>query len=277
VETAAVQLRNVLLTVSALAAFACTGCSGSPADVLGPPIELLVGPSAAADYASIQRAVDAAPAGSTIRVEPGIYVEVVNIPRRMTIIGPGAVVEYPATGPPDAAVVEIRDTGGVRIEAISVRSTQDGIDGIRVRDASAVVLQSVVASNNSHDGVDIRRSMGVEILDGTFESNGEDGIQIDESSHNIKIMTCRTASNGLDGVKIRNSSDVFVEDVVAAWNLDDGLLLRNVTGARLLGNTVTDNADWGIVVDSSPDTVLENNVVSGNGSGDTRCMPTPCS
>ena len=91
------------------------GCPGGPgAPVLSSPQMLIVGASGAADYASIQAAVTAAPPGSTIQIEAGTYSEIVYVGKRLTIIGsgPGTIVEFPAGGVPDSAVIEIRDIAG---------------------------------------------------------------------------------------------------------------------------------------------------------------------
>jgi parallel beta-helix repeat protein len=272
--------RNALLVAVSLLPAALAGCSSSSdGGVLNQPRTLTVGASADADYESIQQAVDAAPAGSTIRVEPGLYVERIHVAKRLTIggTGPGVVVEYPAGGPQDSAVIEIRDAGGVRIEALSVRASPLAVDGIRVRNANGVVLQSVEASNNSEDGVDIRDSRGVDVITGSFESNGGDGVQVDEGSGNVKILSCRAASNGSDGIKIRDSTEVLVEDSKSTLNLDDGILVRAATEVRLVGNSVTGNNGWGISVNDSPDTVLDDNTMDNNGVGDLKCEPTPCS
>jgi parallel beta-helix repeat protein len=272
------MLGRILATVSiALLSAAMAGCGGSSDGGVTGPHTIEVGP-VGADYTSIQQAINAAEAGSIILVQSGTYTERIDIIKSLTIIGSGAgtVVEYPAGGMVDSAVIEILNTSGVTIEGLSVRSTIPDVDGIRVRDASAVVLDSVVASNNTQDGIDVRRSSGVDITSGTFENNGGDGVQVDETSTSVAIVSCRTASNGADGIKVRSSSFVLVQDNTSVLNSDDGILVRDSTAVQVIGNTATSNAGWGITINDSPDTILDGNTVNGNGDGDIKCEPAPC-
>jgi parallel beta-helix repeat protein len=259
---------------------ALSGCSSGSdgGGTTGGPRTIEVGQGGSADYASIQAAVDAAPVGSTILVRPGTYAEQVNVSKRLTIrgSGPGTVVEFPAGGLADSAVLRIHDTGGVRVEDLTVRGTGQDADGVRVRDATAIILESIVATSNSQDGVDIRRSSGVELISVVAESNALDGIQVDLGAANVTITASVATSNGSDGIKVRNCSDVRVEGSSSTLNGDDGILVRDASGVELIGNAVTDNTGWGISVHNSPDTIMDGNSVTNNGSGNVKCEPVPC-
>jgi parallel beta-helix repeat protein len=269
-------LTSLVLLVSAV----LVGCSdSSDGGMMGPGSQLyVVGPSGSADYASIQQAVDEAPAGSTIVVQAGSYDERVEIRKSLTLSGsgPGTLVSLPSGGQGDSAVIEIRDASGVRIETLSVRAAEPDVDGIRIRDAANVVLDRIVASSNGEDGVDIRASSKVEILSGTFEQNVKDGVQVDEGSNDVRIISVQVASNGEDGIKIRNSSNVLVQDSTANFNGDDGILVRDSNGVEITGCTAMTNQGWGITVNFSPDTALDQNTVQGNGAGEVECEPDPC-
>lgn len=267
------------LFLLALAVATVPGCSGgSDGGVVTPPT-LEVGLDGSADYASLQEAVNAATAGTTILVQPGLYTERVDISKTLTIrgSGPGTVIEYPADGPPDSAVITIRDVSGVSLTDLSVRAEQIDVDGIRVRDAAAVVLDSIVASNNRQDGVDVRRSSGIDISSCTAENNGGDGVQIDEQSEDVAVVDSRAASNQVDGIKISLSSYVLVQNNVSTLNSDDGILVRDSNNVQVIANSSTNNLDWGVSVTDSPDTLLQGNTVEQNGGGDVKCEPVPCS
>ena len=276
-----VQKAQIALLLALL--FAANGCGSSGGGVVGGPQMLEVGPPGTADYASIQEAIDAATVGSTIVVHAGTYNEQLDIDKSLTIIGagPGTAVHFPAGGPADSAVIRIHDVSEVRIASLSVQSAQPDVDGIRVRDAAAVVIDTIEARNNSQDGVDIRGSSGVQVLSSTFEDNGMDGIQVDVGAVNVAILSCRSVSNGEDGIKVRNCSDVLVQECTAALNGDDGILVRDANGVELIGNTSSNNIGWGISVNNSPDTIIvgnpvAGNTVAGNGAGNVQCAPAPC-
>ncbi|NIM61885.1 MAG: hypothetical protein GTN89_06330, partial [Acidobacteria bacterium] len=100
-----------------------------------------------------------------------------------------------------------------------------------------IVIESVVASNNSSDGIDIRESSGIDVIGSTFESNGSDGLQVDEFSSNVRIQGCHAASNLLDGIKFRTSVDGLIENNTSTLNADDGIIVRDAMGVEVRSNT----------------------------------------
>jgi parallel beta-helix repeat protein len=271
--------RKVNIAASLALLLIAGGCNGSSdGGVITGPQTLEVGPPGTADYSSIQEAIDAATPESRILVQAGTYSEQLDIDKSLTItgVGPATVVQFPAGGPTDSAVILVHDVSMVRIASLSVQAAVPDIDGIRVRNASSVVIDTVEARNNSQDGIDIRNSSGVQVLSGIFEDNGMDGIQVDIGAASVEIVSCRSVSNGQDGIKVRNCSDVLVEACTASLNGDDGILVRDAVGVELLGNTSSHNNGWGISVNNSPDTIIDDNTVHNNGAGNIKCEPDPC-
>jgi len=92
-----------------------------------------------AGFATIQDAVDAAGAGTKIRVCPGTYDEQVSISKNVEIGGDSGAVVKPsgmvanttslATGNPIAAAILVRDTANAVIKSLTVDGVNNGIAG----------------------------------------------------------------------------------------------------------------------------------------------------
>jgi len=274
------------LVAAAALLLAAGGCSSS--DGVLDDGTLTVGDSGSDEFSTIQAAIDSAGPGTTIEVAAGTYVERLIILQSVTLVGAGAgsIVELPGNIDPTDPVIEVRGAVNVRIEGFTVRGPSDGI---LVRDSSAVVIASVVASDNGDEGIDVRHSSGVEIS-GIFENNGDHGVQVREGSDGVTVQASTISANVQDGVnvevstgvtvqsstiagnlqdgaKIEGSADCTVRDNEVTGNGDDGVLVGESTGVQLLRNTVTGNLGFGIRLRVSPDTLLEDNTVTGNTAG----------
>jgi parallel beta-helix repeat protein len=209
-----------------------------------------------ADYTSIQAAVMAAPAGSTVFVCEGTYEEEVLIatPAKngLRLIGDG----------PDKVVIdgngalnngiELMDVRRVLVEGFTVRAYHDDI--VLTNADRSTVRKNVTTAAFGHDGIILQ--------------TGSDGNLIEENiSHdNLAAISC--------GISIgAGSSRNVVRDNVTHGNPNFGILVGfppALGGPAGPGNVVQDNESWGngrgIGNNNSPDTRIRENLVRNNTS-----------
>ena len=245
----------------ALALANCVAVSANAATVF---VGVCGGPS----YPTIQAAVTAAPAGSTIYVCPGSYPEQVSINKRLTLQGVAsgplnqAVVTAPAggivantvslaTGDPIAAQVWVHDTTAVTIENLTVDGAGNGIAacapnliGVYYQDASGVV-NNVVARNQT-SGVTSPLN-GCQWGEGIFVQSG---ISTVTGKAGTSTVTVRNSSvhdfqkNGITGNEVGTKLTVNSNEVRGQGPTngaaENGIQLGFGATGRVGGNTVID-------------------------------------
>jgi len=253
----------------ALLLIAAIGCSDSENTTGGSQL-LRVALDGSGDYTSIQAAVDAASAGTTIQIAAGIYSEQVVVAKSVALFGAGSgtVVQdlSPQNPMPDdstddsTATILVRDTVDVVIRALRVKGPEDGI---QVRNAARVVVEEVDASNNGDEGIDVRSSETV-LVSGAFDGNADTGILVREGSFDVTVANCTADSNDENGIRVRESSSVFVEACTAGDNGDDGIEVRDSATVEIRQSTIEGNDGYGIRVGGTSGFVQLNNTIGGN-------------
>ena len=146
------------VTWLALLLIATVGCNDSE-DTTGGSQLLRVALDGSGDYISIQVAVAAPGAGTTIHIAAGTYSEQVVVAKSVALVGAGlgTVVQdlSPQNPMPDdstddsSATILVRDTVDVVVRGLRVKGPEDGI---QVRNAARVIIEAVDASNNGDEG-----------------------------------------------------------------------------------------------------------------------------
>jgi parallel beta-helix repeat protein len=226
-----------------------------------------------ADFATVQEAIQAVAAGSTVEIRPGTYLGKVVVDKNVRLVGAGAGTVLQVQGPsqswPDdsaddsSAVLEIRGASGVVIENMSFSGPEDGV---KILDSSDITVRNVDASGNGDDGIDVRGSAGVTIS-GTFSGNGDTGVLVREGSTGAVVESSRMTQNTENGLRLRDSSDCVVRASDASGNGDDGVLIRDSSSARVTDSTANDNLGYGIRIRNSPATILEDIQTANNRDG----------
>lgn len=230
----------------------------------------------AADFTSIQAAVDAARPGSEIRVCAGTYAEQVTITKNdLRIRGegePGEVRLRGAVHHPEFGLL-LQDVSGVRIEGFDIRFYHEA--GIRIVGGGHNRIKENVTAANSHDGIQLlgssfnrfednltfgnspaipARACGIQILEGRpsnfnlFRHNTSHtnafGIRLENGIGN-EVIENDTSHNRRFGIWIRDgANDTLVKENRALGNVGTegrGIAVTQSTGVSVVENRAFDN------------------------------------
>lgn len=234
-----------------------------------------------APYATIQYALNLAPSGSTVIVEPGSYNESLSIVQPVILEAQSAVDSGvgPTTisGQNQSGLNTIFITGaaasGTVIDGFTIT---DGADhGILVQNANHVTVENNHVTGNGTAGIKgIEEDKPIELIgtsngivkDNTVENNLADGgIGVADDGTNDP------GTPGATGGTMAPSKDNVVEDntiehnaggcgvVIASYNAGEGVIDNTV-----VGNTASANVAGIVVATDAPNTVAEGNVIKNN-------------
>jgi hypothetical protein len=228
---------------------------------------------------SIQSAIDSARAGDRIRIEPGTYTEQVVVDEDVTLVGAGpeeTTIRCPPTldGQFPDLEGEVRPVVALQSDGASLRNlTVDGNEQGR-RNETFVGIGSCDASVYVGDvavtGIAGEPGHGVGIL--AYVSDDADLLTY--------VERCAVRGYGQHGIVGHGrGNDLHVSDCVITGqgptetHPRNGILLRDVAKATIIGNTITRNyctgsdIATGIVSLRSVDIFAAWNVLEGNNSG----------
>lgn len=243
--------------------------------------------------ASIAAAVQAAKAGDTVRVGRGQYAEHLVIDKPLRLIG----IDRPTlSGSERGDVIRVKSPD-VLIEGFIIRDSgadltaqnagiyvEPGSHRVAVRNNALVYnlfgvwlekLKDPEVSNNlitsKRDLSSARRGNGIQLYNttgariiGNHISFARDGIYVDVSHH--AIFRGNTMHHLRYGSHYMNSNDNLWEDNESYLNRG-GLALMEVRHQTVRNNRAWGNSDHGIMLRTITDSLIENNVVAGNGRG----------
>lgn len=249
------------------------------------------------DYPTIQAAIDALPANSTIMLGSGTFKvsEALRVEKSLTIIGvafdqtdiystggkgafffigPGefnlqnvSVLYHSST---QGHVIEFTEAafnisdclikGGVYSEAENL-----GGVGIWVEDSTGTVQNSYSVENQMH-GMQIRGASQVTLTKNSFYNNGRVGVYILGSSK-VTAQNNEFLYNEFDGVAVGEFANAILENNIINNNTEAGIAFYNQSGGVVKNNTCADNK-WGIYIEETANPHLENNNCYGSTSED---------
>ncbi len=209
---------------------------------------------------SIQAAINRAPSGGLVVVEPGTYRGNLEIKRSVRLVGHEAVIVPAAKSTKNGCSVLLPGVGGicahgvisadgssitkvlsnVSIEGFTVQGfggagiVAEGVDGFRA-------VRNVTAHNGLW-GIEVGESSGVTLLYNTAYANGSDGIHVDYSPSGNAVI-------------LGNSS---------YGNLGTGILVVSALGGRIALNTTSGNCAGIIVAATGGDPANPADGLSGN-------------
>jgi parallel beta-helix repeat protein len=236
---------------------------------------------------SIQAAVNAAPPGTTILIDPGTYAEAVTVSKNgLSLIGlhgpGGAGVVIANPGGADTGIL-VTSVTGFTLRNVTV--TGFGQNGVSLVHVDHFVVAHVALANDGQYGVFPLFSAHGLIEHSTATGQADTGFYVGQS-HDV-LLTNDVASHNVNGFEVENSVRVSVignasHDNVAGILVDllPGLAVKVASDNLLVGNVVYNNnapntasppdivaavpSGSGILIVGADRTTVEGNLVTGN-------------
>lgn len=262
---------------------------------------LTVAKNGESEFTTIQEAINNAPEGATISVKNGIYSEIINIKKKIKLIGEDKdkTIINPISeknqyairlGAPEITIEKLSVTNGapgLYTTGIQIAASKTEIRDCNIYDAPVGI--AVWTSNNtiencnfwgcSDEGIALIGSQysncdSNKILHCIFHDNC-DGIELQYSSKNI-FKDCEFYENthtGVDAIASSNDENV-ISNCKIYNNRVHGIYLSRSSNNQILDCQVSDNVDGDIIMckssfnneitNSSPDKDQENNTTEEN-------------
>ncbi len=223
------------------------------------------------DYPTVQAAVDAASAGDTILVSPGIYQGSIDLGSKpLALVSEHFIAGESKTisttvldGSGGKFVLRVGDPnapGGGRslIHGFTIRNADDGITST---DSFDLIHCRVTETT---DGIDYEGGGGL-VRHCRFDGNRDDAIDLDGSTA-VLIEQCKIVDNSDDGIEVRlhphpgpDTLDIVVRDNLISGSGEDGIQLigydvETARRFRIEGNRIVHSAQAGIGMMSGANT-----------------------
>ncbi|MEY9886679.1 parallel beta-helix repeat protein [Catenulispora sp. MAP12-49] len=229
---------------------------------------------------SVQRAVDAAHAGDTIVLLPGVYHGSVLVGvSGLTIRGAGAATVITPAAPAGAATGSAQGVGGAEPVGDDCSAPGNGICVLGTADhpVTGVRIESLTVSDFPQNGVSGSGTDRMTVRHVLVNGNGAEGISQEKSTRG-RLIGNQAVGNGQAGIFVTNMANgkggaIDTEGTVIAGNRMTanrfGADLRRARNLVFKNNTVTGNCSGVFVVgdDGVPrggDLTIRNNQVSTN-------------
>jgi len=202
-----------------------------------------VGGGGAGNYSSIQGAINAASDGDTIYVYNNVYVENLNINKRLTLIGQdkmGTIIDG------NGADVVYIQSDHVNISSFTITNGGSG-RGVYIFNSDNVRVDNNIINWNT-DGVLIYYDSNYNVIkDNHIHSNSAEGVELNDDCYHNKVKNNLIDNNGGNGILLTYSN--LYNDIENNWvnNSYIGVYLYNGnTDNGFISNRVTNNTYYGI-------------------------------
>jgi len=212
--------------------------------------------SSGTPWATLQHAADSVGAGDTVMVRAGTYAGFelttsgTSSARIELLGGDGVVIDGTASGNRDG--INLEGASYVTIAGFTVEEAPRA--GIRAVTSRGVIIRNNVSRRNGVFGILTGFAYDLTIADNVTSDNVEQhGIYVsnsDEPNDNVVVRGNETFGNGRSGIQ---------------FNGDCSISAGIIDGSLIEGNYVHDNDVKGLSLISMQDSVVQNNVIVGNG------------
>jgi len=235
-----------------------------------------------ADYHIIQEALDNATENDTIRVYEGYYLENVFVRNSVNLIGNGS---------DNTTINGTRKGDAIRILADDVTFTGFNVEhnytfvhkGINVKSNNSIISQNVVSkttygirvqgSNNTILNNDcFVNVVGIHLINATLNiinnnnlTGNNWGMGIDWSNNNN--VTYNSICDSLDGIWVHQSNNNSFMNNTSSLHEQNGVNLIDSQNTLFVGNNVSNNPQFGIVISNSDFSIISSNEIFHNGIG----------
>jgi parallel beta-helix repeat protein len=244
-------IKNRKITISiCFLLLSCLLCGCVNEDTIEKKLEsAVVAAEGDGDFTSIQEAIDNVQIGGTIFVKNGVYSEVLNISKPVSLLGEDKHLTkitciISNTSVSDSII--LIDAGNSSIQGFNItcKYYSSGISGIYVNSSDNLIQNNVI--NNYHFGINIHSNSKNNSIFGNIVTNSRNGIEVSGSEN-----------NNISGNYVHLSS-VY------------GIYLYGANNNYLSSNSVTNN-NLGIRLTTSHNNILTENSFTNNTAGLKLC------
>ena len=267
------------------------------ATAVSTPVTVRLAPDGRGDYPSLEAAVDAVPAGTTIILEPGTYRldESLEIRQAVRLVGAGMeetrivceagayVVRFSGDGPfaaeditfrheaeAEANVVVVADghidfvrcrfTGAVWTEGTAGRA------GLRLEGSTTGAVRECMAVENNGHGIRVVDRAQPTLERNVCTDNRYNGIVYRDSAAGVAVEN-ECFRNGLHGIDVYDQAQPTLEGNVCNDNEESGITYFGEAGGLACENECSGNGLHGISLQDHAEPTLEQNVCTDNQEG----------
>jgi nitrous oxidase accessory protein NosD len=202
---------------------------------------------------SIQKAIDAAQPGDTIRLQKATYREAIQIDKdRIKLDGRGATLTKPATAPSNTCTA-FGDNGQATGICV-VGSVSMGAQGPTVNSTvNGVRITNLTVKGFGSNGVMIYGANGTRLTHARLVKNGGYGVFSNTSTRTVYAHDT-AKGNGAPAFYVGDSPDAkaLIDHVKATGNAGEGILLRDATGGEVRHANLRGNCAGVIVLADAP-------------------------
>ena len=228
-----------------------------------------VAPGGQTVFNSIQKAIDTASNGDTIKIKPGIYKESITFRKNLTLAGSGSEktrLEFDREG----LVLSASDVKRANIQGLTIAYTGQGQRSTLWFFRSNIILEDCTVKGGFYSGIYITAGSNVTIRRCQIMDNRRIGINIANST--VRLLKSKISRNGHYGLKITKCRDTVVEQCEIHQNKWSGIYISDgkseenepISIVTLRRNTIQSNQQDGIVVHMTRQTIVHQNWLQDN-------------